>query len=169
MKQTEQYQFNLLEGTDKLSPQPLNENMEKVETALHEAGQTLLKMVGSGGHTARIAFGQYVGNGIWTSLDAGGAGTGIEVDFKPVFVQVMPGMAKSTGVPHPSPFVRSATLANHDMLAGGSGYGVLKLTWSDHGVSWRHTGSSYEAEGQLNSEGVTYYWVAIGYDDSAEE
>lgn len=34
MQQTEKYQLNLIEKTDTFSPDPLNENMEKVEAAL---------------------------------------------------------------------------------------------------------------------------------------
>lgn len=33
MQQTKKYQFNLIEGSDPFSPQPLNENMEKTEAA----------------------------------------------------------------------------------------------------------------------------------------
>ena len=34
MQQTEKYQFNLIETSDTFSPDPLNENMEKLEAAL---------------------------------------------------------------------------------------------------------------------------------------
>ena len=36
MQQTTKYQFKLIEGSDDFSPQPLNDNVEKVEEALME-------------------------------------------------------------------------------------------------------------------------------------
>ena len=77
MQQTSKYQFKLIEGTDDFSPTPLNDNMEKVENALTaldvdltEGLETVADVIatfsanlGSGGHTCRLVFGTYQGDG----------------------------------------------------------------------------------------------------------
>ena len=162
MTQTEKYKLNLPDGGDRISPKPLNENMETLEKALigqeEAAGKAMLAAVGVGGYTARIAFGSYVGGG--------GFGPShrktIEVDFKPMLVQVMPGAGPSTaeGISVPSAFVRESATAlgnTGDSLSVSS----LMLEWGDRTVSWF---SNRNASNQLNQQGRTYHWTAIGYD-----
>jgi len=158
MRQTEEYKLNLLDGEDKLSPRPLNENMEKVEAALEQKDLNLLKAVGAGGHNARIAFGTYVGSGGY-----GSNATAITVDFYPVLVQVVPtGLGHTAGMKAPALFVRGADKANGNLI-DATDQDVLYLTWNDRGVSW----STYDgADRQLNASGATYCWVAIGYDNN---
>jgi hypothetical protein len=153
MTQTEKYKLNLLDGGDRLSTKPLNENMEKVEQEFKNAAAALSAAVGFGGHNARIAFGSYVGGG---SNGASNTKT-ITVDFTPVFVQVVPGSGSGRRY-FPSAFVRGALTASgdiSDMHASPMG-----LTWGANSVAW--TGGT-SAEEHLNASGKTYYWVAIGY------
>jgi len=133
MKQTNSYQFNLVESGDAFSPAPLNENMEKVEAAL-----------GVGGSTCRIASGSYEGVGEHGTSHP----CSITVPFYPTVVIV----TTATGNNHLMLF-RPATRPNS---AGGASQTV---TWTDSGVSW-FTSASDAA--QLNDAGVTYYWVAFG-------
>lgn len=157
MTQTERYKLNLLDWGDRISPEPLNENMEKVEAEFKNAAAALSSAVGSGGYNARIAFGSYVGGGANGSSHT----NSIEVPFKPMFVQVMPGAGPSTpeGVSVPSAFVRPAATALGDIDSGASSHS-LRLTWGANSVSW--TGG-HSSSVQLNLAGRTYYWVALGY------
>ena len=44
MQQTSKYQFNLVDATDDFSPEPLNQNAQKTETALTEMEETLAQV-----------------------------------------------------------------------------------------------------------------------------
>ena len=41
MQQTTKYQFKLIEGSDDFSPQPLNDNVEKVEELFQDMAETV--------------------------------------------------------------------------------------------------------------------------------
>lgn len=158
MRQTEQYQFNLLDGTDKLSPQPLNENMEKVEEAFGQAAQALAAAVGSGGYNARIAFGQYTGTGV-----SGGSQT-FETGFRPVMLavaEVTASYVEQSGYESVKPVIAVRPALSTPLYAWAChNIGFAALEWKDDAVVWKKG---------YNSDGVTYAWVAIGYDDSTEE
>lgn len=145
MTQTEKYKLNLLDGGDRLSPKPLNENMVTLERELIRAAEALDKAVGSGGYNARIAFGSYVGTG----ENRGGS---IQTDFRPVFVQV----AAANGDAPVPPFVREAGSVIADLNKGYTVTDTIKLVWDDRSVTW-------SASENLNVSGKTYFWVAIGY------
>lgn len=133
MKQTNSYQFNLVESGDTFSPVPLNENMEKVETAL-----------GVGGATCRIATGSYEGTG------SHGASypSSLTFPFKPIVVF----LTTETG----SNFVVMIRPATRPESEGGA---AQNITWSDSGITWYATASH---AAQFNDSGATYHWVAIG-------
>lgn len=158
MRQTEEYKLNLLDGEDKLSPRPLNENMEKVEAALAAnkatAAAELLRAVGVGNHNARIACGTYVGTGTYGS----DAPNSITVDFCPALVVVMTasGVSANAGFI----FVRGAHKAYWPNAHGTSNY-EADVWWDNRSVYWAAGMSTV----QLNA-GITYCWVAIGYDDT---
>lgn len=95
MQQTEKYQFNLIEPSDKFSPDPLNENMEKVEEALAaktDAGDhaALERRVVSleGSH---IAAGTYVG----VTNSADNSPQFIDLGFTPAMVVASLGSGKT--------------------------------------------------------------------------
>ena len=133
MKQTNNYQFNLVESGDTFSPAPLNENMEKVEAAL-----------GIGGKTCRIVSGSYEGVG------AHGANSpcSLSVPFKPLVFF----LTTATGN-------NSALLMSPATKPESFGGATLTTTWRDDGISWYATPSH---AAQFNEAGTTYYWVAVG-------
>ena len=76
MQQTTKYQFKLIEGSDDFSPQPLNDNVEKVEEVLEDMAETV-EAVQS---TADAAFcptnksyvvGSYMGNNGTKTIELG--------------------------------------------------------------------------------------------------
>ena len=148
---TEKLKLNLPEGSDPLDQNPLNENMKILERTLFQHREEAAGLVGAGGHTARIAFGQYVGTGEGTS-------PAITVDFKPMVVLV-------AGSKLVTPMLRPLTMAE-DPAHLSTNYHYLAVTWGKNSVSWSKV---YPESDGLNGAGTTYHWVAIGYDDTAEE
>lgn len=145
MKQTSNYQFNLIESGDTFSPNPLNENMEKAEEILtglegELSGQiaAVMAAMGSGGSTARIAFGSWVGDGASSRT--------LTFDFKPVLVIAVGADGRFSTV-----MVRSAK---------GSQYNnsTVNVQWSEKAVTV--TGSADTTH--LNSSGSQYCYVAVG-------
>lgn len=166
MQQTNKYQLNLIESGDTFSPDPLNENMEKVEaaleavdTALDEKVAEAMSAMGTGGHNARIAFGSYTGNGNYGSSKP----NSLTFDFHPVMVFIAnnnAGSSDSEGIF----FTRSSKQSSYIANVGGN----CIATWSDYGLSWYGSSSStsgYTVKFQQNVSGVTYSYVAIGYSD----
>lgn len=84
MQQTDKYKLNLVERDDVFSPDPLNENMEKVERALADAETALGQRV-TALEVKKIVFGSYkpvpTKNGEPMTIDLG---------FTPVAVLAMP-------------------------------------------------------------------------------
>ena len=145
MKQTSNYQFNLIESSDTFSPSPLNDNMLKTEEALvdldancRESLAAAMAAIGSGGSTARIAFGSWTGNGA--------SGRTLTFDFKPVLVIAMQYNGKFC-----TTTVRGAN---------GSQYNnsTVSVQWAEKSVTF--VGPTDTTH--LNSSGTVYYYVAIG-------
>lgn len=144
MQQTSKYQFNLVENTDDFSPAPLNQNMEKVEEEL----EGILEVIGSGGNTARIAYGSYTGTG--TQGSGAAKRNSLTFDFKPLVVVIAdPNSANG-------PVILSR---GSEWTPSPSSSRTITMTWTENGVSWY---GSYDAASQLNTSGSTYPYVVIG-------
>ena len=135
MKQTNQYKLNLIESGDQFSPAPLNENAERLETALADG--------------LKIAVGNYKG----TNVYGAGNPNRLTFGFQPMLVFVsrtntafyggMPWLrGTSRGLPNISPNQRE-----------------VALNWEENGLSWY---SDTNAMYQLNTGDVEYAYVAIG-------
>lgn len=152
MQHTSKYQFKLIEGTDSFSPDPLNDNMEKVEEqfeAVEEDLANLAATVGAHGETARIAFGSYVGTGTYGADNP----NSLTFGFTPAVV-LLAAANVTYGVP-------TVLLRSMPALPGPSGSMTINLTWDGDSLSWYAVNN---ANAQGNQEGATYYYVAIGYE-----
>lgn len=149
MQHTQKYQLNLIDPSDTLSPEPLNQNAETVEAQLAAvddkftaADAAIQKNLGSGGKTARIAWGSYEGTGTYGQAKP----NKLTFDFKPHLL-----------------IVTSVSAHHHIMVRGAinsiTSSNAILVTWDENTVSWF---SSQEIGVQCNTSGVTYYWVAIG-------
>lgn len=168
MQHTAKYKFKLIETSDTFSPEALNENARTAETELarvetvHAADKAALEKtvaankaaadaadaairtaLGTGGKTARIKWGSYVGNGKIGQTNP----NSLDFDFKPHFL-----------------FVTSGSSWYNFMLRGveqseNDGYYPCKVTWGENSVSWY---SSENAAYQCNANDSTYYYIAIG-------
>ena len=150
MQHTSKYQFKLIEGTDSFSPGPLNDNMEMVEEQFEAVEEEFLEVMtnlGSGGNTARISCGSYVGTGTY---GAGNPNT-LTFGFRPLLIIL--------GDPEYSQYSTVVCMRGRVTQPGpNSGYRI-NFTWGDTSVSWYNTVS---AQQQANSDGITYHYVAIG-------
>lgn len=148
MQQTSKYQFKLIEGTDDFSPGPLNDNMEMVEEqfeAVEEEFSEVMTNLGSGGNTARIIYGSYVGTGTY---GAGNPNT-LTFDFRPLLL--------IWGDPVYDQYTTVVCMRGRDNQPGPNGR--IATIWGNNSVSWYHSSSAQE---QANSDGITYHYVAIG-------
>ena len=148
MQQTSKYQFKLIEGTDDFSPGPLNDNMEMVEEqfeAVEEEFSEVMTNLGSGGNTARIIYGSYVGTGTY---GAGNPNT-LTFDFRPLLL--------IWGDPVYDQYTTVVCMRGRDNQPGPNGR--ITTIWGNNSVSWYHNSSAQE---QANSSGVSYPYVAIG-------
>lgn len=144
MQHTTQYQFNLVEGSDTLSPHPLNENAEKTETILAE----LADGVAQAGN-CKITVGSYTGTGTYGSSGK----SSLTFEHAPALVFLHSRGGSLWGV-----LIAGATKG---MLFVGSAVYGLDCIWSSDGktVQW----SSSNSEGyQLNNSGQTYQYLIFG-------
>ena len=86
MQQTETYKLNLIDMDDTFSPQPINENMGKLETALSALGGADAALDGrvTALEAHKVVIGTYRGNGTSASLYQT-----IHLGFTPLAVFVM--------------------------------------------------------------------------------
>lgn len=155
MQHTPKYALNLIDPSDDFLPDPLNRNMETVETQLQarEAAEAALDTkftaaIGAGGKTARIAWGSYVGNDEYGKEHP----NVLTFDFKPVLV-----------------FVRSADEFNYHILmrpsqkSASNGGASAQVTWGERSVSWYYSSEMAAfITYQCNSKDVTYTYTVIG-------
>ena len=178
MQFTNQYKLNLIEATDTFSPQPLNENMEKVEAALKNQAASLGSLQSSvtqsvqtlqnqhsqdiaalTGAAVKIATGSYVG----TNTSGSASPNTLTFDFVPKLVFVI-------GSTYYSFFVHGAKygLGGTCGTASANRY-VQTATWSGNTLSWYCSAANSSsgsgavgAPAQLNSKEITYSYLAIG-------
>ena len=170
MQQTSKYQFNLVDATDDFSPDPLNQNAQKAETLiagletdLTEGLETVADVIaavntalGAGGHTCRLAFGSYTG-----SDQAGSSHPNtLSFGFKPLVVFIG---TETNFYCWPGVFFQGIGVGK-SCVSNSSDF--LYVTWSGHCVSWYSRDSNVDM--QMNVSRYTYYYVALGYDDSGE-
>ena len=149
---TPHYALNRWELEDQIIMEDFNADNAKIDAALKANADALgarRTAVGSGGSTARVACGSYMGTGQYGPEYP----NSLQFDFTPVFVYVV-----ENDNHQKSPMVRGCTETNSTY--GGS----ITLAWTDRGVSWyTYTGVTNPHLNQNNQENVMYYWLAIGY------
>ena len=144
MKQTEIYQLNLIEHSDPFSAQPLNENTRSIEEILADQKVSI-------DGSARVATGSYEGSG---TCGSDGAST-LSFPFTPRVLLVIGG---DSGLYNE---YQSSMLLIHPMSTGVTGSQIearVTVSWAEQAVSWYGITASY----QMNSDGSTYYYFAIG-------
>lgn len=113
-----------------------------------EAFADLVAAVGTGGHTCRIAYGNYVGTGGRGSSNR----NSVAVDFYPIAMI----LSTDDGGNTPHVFLRGQTSNESNVTV-----------WTDTGVSWYCTSapSTYvdPVALQFNASGVTYFYAMFGY------
>ena len=126
-------------------------NSEAVESRA-ELGAELAELaaqIGSGGNTCRIVHGTYVGTG---TAGTNGKST-LTFNFKPMMVAVFdPTLSTDVAI----------MWTNASSVLYKSKY--CTVSWSGNSVTWHSDTNAYQ---QLNSSGVTYHYVAIGYSQQA--
>jgi hypothetical protein len=152
MKQTETYQFNLIESEDKFLPDALNDNAEKAEQAL----TALVGLVEAKPHMVK---GTYVGTGLSGSANP----CTLTFDFEPSLVLVM-------GSGRVCIFMRGSTQGLTYYVTSNTYKDMQAVTWKGKTLSW-YIETSYSANGtwaspgysaQLNILDATYHYFAIG-------
>lgn len=181
MQHTSKYQFNLVDATDDFSPTPLNQNMEKVEeelaglnTALAQGLEeaegsvaaledsvgsqlaAVMANLGAAGKNARIAWGTYTGTGTYGPDHP----TSLTFDFTPVAL-FLGAQGESDNPGWPSVYLKGCPTSNPQVQYSGQN----TVTWQTHGITWYFEESPIY---QNNGNGYQYYYVVLGYDDTAE-
>lgn len=145
MKLTEKLKLKLFEKTDRVSYKPINENAEAIEAELGKQAENLtaeiaavMAAMGSGGKTARIDYGSYIGNGA--------ASKTLAFDFVPAFVVVVEDNGKFC-----TTMIRGAA---------GSQYNnsTVSVSWGEKSVTVSGSADSTH----LAVSGRRYCYVAIG-------
>lgn len=158
MQQTSKYQLNLIEGTDDFLPDPLNENMEKLEEALNQEAElregvaetltALAANVGTAGKTARITWGSYTGTGTYGAS----APTVFSCDFYPLVLFV-----QYAGFQMSDPLLLVHGATSYTMYQTGT------AVWDNRAVKIY---SNESADTQFNYAGAIYQYVILGYDNT---
>ena len=147
MQKTEIYQFNLIEGSDPFSQEPINENTAAMEAVL--AG------------LPKIQSGSYVGTGTVGE----GSPNSLTFDFVPKLVVFDLGAGYHAAFPYvwgggtlPVAFINPHATGQTAILYDNNVVSVegSTMTWYAEGFS------AGGQEVQLNAMGKTYRWVAVG-------
>lgn len=149
-----------LDAALKANADAASQSVSAEQTARANAIAELTKNLGTAGHNARIALGSYAGTG------AIGKNTpnSLSFDFYPVLVIIAP-FTESTPC-NPRIFIRGRNVASCQP-EGGSNY-TQEVTWSDTSVSWYSTSETTNSYLQMNHNSMTYCYVVLGYDKTAE-
>ena len=133
MNYTENYQLPQWVETDRIMMDDFNEAMARVD---QDCGN------------CRIVYGSYVGTGESRSAHPNTIITG----FPPALVMISGGSFTVA-------FNRGNTRIN--AYTGSRGEPQV-ITWMENGISWYVSSGTGSPSEQLNEEGVTYYYVALG-------
>ncbi len=155
-KQTPIYGLNQWSLEDGVIMEEFNTDNRKIEQALVELKTAMPK----------IATGSYVGTGT--------AGeeypNTLTFDFEPKFIAIFSNEEdvspnNENGGVAPWLFVRPWKYTNRHFDGSNSNYSYKTyVTWLDNGASWyaQHGDGTPNPAGQLNAEGRTYHYLAIG-------
>ena len=141
MQQTTKYQFKLIEGSDDFSPQPLNDNVEKVEETLTEF-EAVLEEVQEAMEVLPYVTGSYIGDGSTTNRT-------INLGFKPKFV-IITGGSRSTSW--------DSEQIYRFALVGPSGTSTTMAGLTNTGFTVTNSSFQYP---QLNASGTEYGYIAF--------
>ena len=141
MQQTETYKLNLMEGSDTFSPQPINENMEKLEAALEDR--------------PKVALGSYVGSGIYGVNSP----NTLTFGFEPKLLVVSSGNTLMIAL-WDNQYAVCYTGSGYASNYVNSTYGWYDpITWDGQTVSWYHADGNTS---QLSQPNTTYRYIAFG-------
>ena len=155
MQHTNQYQFNLIESGDTFSPQPLNENAEKMEQALAAAkAEAAAATQALAATVPKITMGSYTGKGTSGQENK----NSLTFGFKPYAVLV----SQESSSSYYGVWVYGTTTGRS--FTSESAMKNVHLDWSETGLSWYYddNGTSSGAGYQLNANGKLYNYIAIG-------
>lgn len=144
MKQTQNFQLNQWEMSDRIQMEDFNEDNQKIDGALHEIRQQLTES-----HSQLRTEVSKLGNCQILYQTYTGTGTGANsftFPHKPLFIAIFADDAyffAMQGAPY-------ATCRN-----GGSDGGVSRITWTANSVSWQNNSAQY----QCNVKGIVYQMV----------
>ena len=139
MNYTENYQLPQWVETDRIMMADFNEAMAKVDEGM--------------GAIPRMVSGSYVGTGAYGSESPNHLEFGFAA--KLVVLAASAGDLLKIG----TVFIGGQSISHGIGVASSSSSGLnMPLTWTDLGVSWYAS----DASRQLNSEGITYFYFALG-------
>ena len=145
MQHTNQYQFNLIESGDTFSPQPLNENMEKVEAALSAQLNCIT--------------GTYTGNGTYGESNP----NTLTFPFEPKLVIIMSELQFclfTRGVP--KGLGRSNAVIKADRYIQSVFWIGNTMSWFVTAINSSESSHTTNSTHQMNANGTTYSYLAIG-------
>ena len=176
MERTENYQLCLWDPEDKVLRTDFNEDNEKIERALKKKAEqsaldTLEKQMAekaektahdalAGQVTAleqgrlRYKFDSYTGNGTAGKNNP----TQLEFDFKPLMLLIVHPTSQIYGG---FPWLRGMR-CGHSYLNTSGSTSYMYLTWEERAVQWYSYYSNASGGDQLNAEGTTYWYFALG-------
>ena len=156
MQQTDNLKLNLIEGTDPVDWQPLNENFTALEAALSSANQKvgMIQQYLNGSENCKIAAGSYTGNG---SCGSDNPNT-LTLPFAPKLLIIFPSAEiYNVNYNYYGQFAVGMVQAGRIFPAYSYDQPTV-LSVSGTTVSWYSMGS---LGAQFNFS-VPYYYVAIG-------
>ena len=155
MKQTQNFQLNQWEMSDRIQMGDFNADNQKIDGVLHEIRQQLAEqnaVIETCGN-CKIVYGSYTGDGTY------GKDNPCELTFshKPLLLAVMPEVRLSSAA---KGFL-AVRGGPHTYTYPGASNSVNNVTWTDHSVSWY---SADSAQYQFNS-GVHHYVALLAVDE----
>lgn len=160
MEHTPNYQLPRWALSDPIQMNDFNAAFAAIDTALKanaDSDAALTAALSAGGKLCRIKHGSYTGNG------EGGktAPNTLSCDFYPVLL-IISTMDSSHII------TRVFAMRGVGQFESGIGNRHDTITWKDRGVSWHpsmESDSYYNAcDVQLNTSGVTYQYLLLGFD-----
>lgn len=155
MTQTEQFQLNQWEKSDRIMMEDFNADNAKLEVALAKQAEAQSQMAQAlaGCGNCKIVYGSYTGNGKYGS----GNKNTLSFNHKPLLVLVQAKNYVTNTADYHLRMVRDSVWANgvHENY-----YFAQTVSWGDKSVTWYST-SGNTADAQFNKSSTVYTYVAL--------
>lgn len=140
----------------------VNSKVANIDNIVTQVGELQASLASVIAQNTKIATGQYAGAGTFGENNK----NSLTFPFIPKIVYISAAENVNAAFHSVMPIIQGCATARIQFRVDESSdrcySDCIYLSWNDNTLSWHSTNSTYKAAMQLNENGVTYKWVAIG-------